>query len=57
MSDKESRQGGSGMEGMLSLSIIVAESNQIGASRIENAATAVITHHHSDHFWPAEDGG
>lgn len=44
------------MESVLSLSIIVAERNQAGASRMENALTAVITHRHSDHFWPAVDG-
>lgn len=42
---------------MLSLSIIVAGRNQTGASRTEDALTAVITHRHGDHFWPAVDGG
>lgn len=41
---------------MLSLSIIVAGRNQTGASRMEDALTAVITHRHGDHFWPAVDG-
>lgn len=41
---------------MLSLSIIVAELNQTGASGTEDALTAVITHRHGDHFWPAMDG-
>lgn len=44
------------VECMLSLSIIVAGRNQTGASRIEVALTAVITHRHGDHFWPAVDG-
>lgn len=26
--------------------------NQTGASRMEDALTAVITHRHGDHFWP-----
>ncbi len=43
-------------ECMLSLSIIVAERNQTGASRMEDALTAVITHRHGDYFWPAVDG-
>lgn len=47
------------VECMLSLSIIIAERNQTGASRMEDALTAVITHRHGDHFlechgWPAE---
>lgn len=41
---------------MLSLSIIVAGRNQTRASRMEDALTAVITHRHGDHFWPAVDG-
>lgn len=44
------------VECMLSSSIIVAAPNQTGASRIEVALTAVITHHHGDHFWPAVEG-
>lgn len=44
------------VECMLSLSIIVAEHNQTGASRMEDALTAVIIHRHGDHFWPAVDG-
>ena len=44
------------VECMLSLSIIVAEHNQTGASRTEDALTAVIIHRHGDHFWPAVDG-
>lgn len=44
------------VECMVSLSIIVAERNQTGASRMEDALTAVITHRHGDHFWPAVDG-
>lgn len=41
---------------MLSLSVIVAERNQTGDSGMEVASTAVITHRHGDHFWPAVDG-
>lgn len=44
------------VECMLSLSIIVAKRNQTDASRMEDALTAVITHRHGDHFWPAVDG-
>lgn len=44
------------VERMLSLSIIIAERNQTGASRMEDALTAVITHRHGDHFWTAMDG-
>lgn len=44
------------VECMLSLSIIVAERNQNGASRMREELTAVITHRHGDHFWPAMDG-
>lgn len=44
------------VECVLSLSIIVAERNQTGASRTEDALTSVITHRHGDHFWTAMDG-
>lgn len=41
---------------MLSLSVIVAERIQTGDGGVEVASTAVITHRHGDHFWPAADG-
>jgi len=37
------------VECVVTLSIIAAERNQTGASRTEDALTAVITHRHGDH--------
>ncbi|MCJ8732366.1 hypothetical protein PDJAM_G00210490, partial [Pangasius djambal] len=32
-------------------------SYQTGASRMEDALTALITYHHGDHFWPVMEAG
>ena len=36
----------------LALSIIIAGSNQLDASRTVDALTSVIMYLHGDHFWP-----